>query len=191
MGRPMGLASEIRLDLMTLPLNRCWCFVSVESLGSPPDSTVTGAQRHLLEGLVVKNPAAIIEGETWMLPASPGSCLLTLAGFWTRGCSFDLLIPREGRRHRGSCLEPGSVAQGDAKALAAGSCLLLSLLASPVVSLQALLDTRAIKLNPQPLCSNLTLFLISHLAKLHAFCGLTVFSLRSDSFPSLLPPCPC
>ena len=94
-GRTTGLSSGIRLDLMTLPLNRCWCFVSVESLGSPPDSTATGARRHLLEGSVVKNPAAIIEGETRMPPTSPGSCLLTLAGFWTRGCSFDLLILRE------------------------------------------------------------------------------------------------
>ena len=50
------------------------------------------------------------------------------------------------------------MAQGDAKALAAGSCLLLGLLASPVVSLQALLDTRANKFNPQPFCSNLPSF---------------------------------
>ena len=83
------------------------------------------------------------------------------------------------------------MAQGDAKALAAGSCLLLGLLASPVVSLQALLDTRVIKFNPQPLCSNLTSF--PHFTPSKAVCilWLTAFCLRSDSFPSLLPPCPC
>lgn len=65
---------------------------------SPPDSTATGAEA-LAGGLVVENPAAIIEGKAWMMPVSPGSWLLTLAGFGLEAVPR-LTHPERRRRHR-------------------------------------------------------------------------------------------
>lgn len=48
--------------------------------------------------------------------------------------------------------------QGDAEALAAGSCLHLGLLASSIASLQAPPAARAIACDPRVLCSNLPSF---------------------------------
>lgn len=53
----------------------------------------------------------------------------------------------------GLCQEAGSMAQGNAEALAAGRRLLTGLPASSVPSLQAMLDTRAFRCNPLLLCS--------------------------------------
>lgn len=52
----------------------------------------------------------------------------------------------------------GSMAQGNAEALAAGPRLLTGLPASSVPSLQAILDTSAFKCNPPMLCSKLACF---------------------------------